>query len=57
VQFFFSLYIIPLSIPAIIKLLLLLASTFGGSLIIYEVLQRLKWLQPLFGMKPVTIRE
>jgi len=56
-QLFFSLYIIPLSIPAIIKLALLLASTFGGSLIIYEVLRRLKWLRPLFGMKPVTVSE
>ena len=46
-----------LSIPAIIKLVLLLASTFGGSLIIYEVLRRLKWLRPLFGMKPVTVSE
>jgi hypothetical protein len=33
-------------------LTLLLAGTFGVSLLLYEyALRRLKWLRPLFGMK------
>ena len=52
VQYFISYYIIPLSIPAIIKFLLLLAGTFGLSLLLYEmVIKRLKWVRPLFGLK------
>ena len=51
-QYFFSYYIIPLSLPAAIKLVLLLVLTFGGSLALYEfALKRIKWVRPLFGLK------
>ena len=51
-QYFFSYYIIPLSLPAAMKLLLLLVLTFGGSLVLYEfALKRIKWVRPLFGLK------
>ena len=51
-QYFFSCYIIPLSLPAAMKLLLLLVLTFGGSLVLYEfALKRIKWVRPLFGLK------
>ena len=51
-QYFFSCYIIPLSLSAAMKLLLLLVLTFGGSLVLYEfALKRIKWVRPLFGLK------
>tara|TARA_B100001179_G_scaffold213555_1_gene182246 strand:- start:2033 stop:3073 length:1041 start_codon:yes stop_codon:yes gene_type:complete len=51
-QYFFSYYIIPLSIPASMKLIFLLVLTFGGSLVLYEfALKRIKWVRPLFGLR------
>ena len=51
-QYFFSYYIIPLSLPAAMKVVLLLVLTFGGSLTLYEfALKRIKWVRPLFGLK------
>ena len=40
-----------LTLDASAKLLLLTAGTFGVSLLLYEVIRRLKWIRPLFGMK------
>ncbi len=40
----------PLSLPALVKLVLLLAGTLGISLLLYEIVRRLLWLRPLFGM-------
>jgi hypothetical protein len=52
VQFCLSYFLFPLSLPAIVKLIILLAATFGASLLIYEfVIRRLKWIRPMFGMK------
>jgi peptidoglycan/LPS O-acetylase OafA/YrhL len=51
-QYLLSYFIFPLSIPAIAKLVLVLALTFGSSLVLYElIIKRLKWIRPLFGMK------
>ena len=51
-QYFFSYYIIPLSLAAAIKLVLLLVLTFGGSPTLYVfALKRIKWVRPLFGLK------
>ncbi len=52
VQFIIAFFLLPLSLPAYLKLTLLLAGTFGVCLLLYEyVLSRLKWIRPLFGMK------
>ncbi len=51
VQFALSYYVIPLELPAAAKLIVLLLGTFGISLLLYEVLRRIKWVRPLFGMK------
>ena len=52
VQCFFSYYLMPLPLPSVVKLLTLLATTLGASLLLYElVIKRLKWIRPLFGMK------
>jgi hypothetical protein len=52
VQFAVAYFLIPTSLPAYIKLAILLVGTFGISLLIYELpLKRAKWLRPLFGMK------
>ena len=51
-QFFFSLFIIPWDIPAILKLILIIMSTLISSFAIYDlVIKRLKWIRPLFGLK------
>ena len=52
VQHGLSYYLLPLQLPAIFKLVLLLAGTFGICLLLYEyLLKRLKWIRPLFGIK------
>lgn len=52
IQFLLALLILPLALPAELKLLLLLAGTLGGSLLLYElVLKRVRWLRPFFGLK------
>jgi len=53
VQFALSLLILRQPLPVMVKLILLLAGTFCASLLLYEyVIRRLKWIRPLFGMKP-----
>ena len=52
IQYFFSLYILPLPTSAFIKFILLVLCVFGVSFTIYEsMIKRLNWLRPLFGMK------
>ena len=52
VQFFFSYCLMPLSLPAPVKLVMLLMATFSFSLLLYELLiKRIRWIRPLFGMK------
>lgn len=52
VQFTIAYFLLPLSLSPFLKLIVLLAGTFGFSLFLYEyVLRRLKWIRPLFGMK------
>jgi peptidoglycan/LPS O-acetylase OafA/YrhL len=52
VQYAISYSLIPLALPASVKLGVLLVATFGICLPIYEVvLRRLTWIRPLFGMK------
>jgi hypothetical protein len=51
VQFVIAYFLLPLSISAYSKLLLLLVGTFGVCFLLYEILRRLKWIRPLFGMK------
>jgi glucan biosynthesis protein C len=52
IQFVLAYYLLPLPLPAILKFVILLAGTFGISILLYEfVLRRIKWIRPLFGMK------
>tara|TARA_B100000029_G_scaffold317774_1_gene310188 strand:+ start:368 stop:1414 length:1047 start_codon:yes stop_codon:yes gene_type:complete len=50
IQFFLSYLIMPLNISAIAKLVLILVGTFGVSFLFYEMLRRIKWIRPLFGL-------
>lgn len=50
VQFILSYFIIPLELSAEFKLVSLMAGTFGISLLLYEIIHRIKWVRPLFGM-------
>ena len=56
IQYALSVYLIPLDISAPFKLVLLLAGTFAASFLLFEILKRLKWIRPLFGMKLNTSR-
>jgi surface polysaccharide O-acyltransferase-like enzyme len=52
VQFTAAYVLLPLALPASVKLTVLLVGTFGVSLLLYEYgLRRLKWIRPFFGMK------
>jgi len=52
VQFTIAYFLLPLPVSVHWKLVLLVAGTFGISLLLYEyALKRLKWIRPLFGMK------
>lgn len=51
VQFILAYYIIPLEWSAGLKLVVLIAGTFGVSLLLYEGIRRMKWIRPLFGIK------
>ena len=47
-----SYFIMPLDIPAALKFILIMISTFSGSLLFYEfVIRRISFIRPLFGLK------
>jgi hypothetical protein len=50
-QMLCSSLVFPLSIPAILKLIIVLVGTFALSFAIYEIIKRIKWVRFLFGMK------
>ena len=51
IQFFVSSIFFPLPFPAIAKLIVLIVTTFGLSILVFELLKRLKWVGFLFGIK------
>jgi surface polysaccharide O-acyltransferase-like enzyme len=51
VQFGLAIVIFSLPLTGVFQLFLLLLGTFGLSLLLYEMLKRIKWIRPLFGMK------
>jgi len=52
IQFLIAYYLLPLSLPVILKLVVLLGGTYGVSLLLYEyAFRRVAWIRPLFGMK------
>ena len=52
VQLAFAYLLLPTELSAYSKLALLMAGTFGTSLLLYEFgLRRMKWVRPLFGIK------
>lgn len=51
VQFILSYYLIPMDLSPWVKLILLIIGTFGICLMLYEIIRRIKWIRPLFGMK------
>ena len=51
VQFALAYFVLPLMLVAYMKLGLMLVGTFGISILLYELLRRLKWVRPLFGIR------
>ena len=47
-------FIRPAQLPALPEALALVAITFGGSLLVYEIARRIPALRPWWGLKPVT---
>jgi glucans biosynthesis protein C len=55
IQFAIAYLVFPLQLSAWLKMMILLAATFGSCLLIFEfVIKRVKWIRPLFGMKVPT---
>ena len=46
-----SLWIFPLTLDVRIKFVLVLLITISGCFMTYEIIRRLKWIRPLFGLK------
>ena len=42
----------PAELPPVLEATILGLITFGGSLLIYEIVRRIGWLRPVWGMKP-----
>lgn len=52
IQYGLAYYLMPLALPAVVKLVLLLVGTLATSALLYGcVIRRLQWIRPLFGMK------
>ena len=52
IQFFLSFFLFPVSLPVILKFLILLTATLAASLFFYEyVIRPFRWLHPMFGLK------
>ncbi|HET9054846.1 MAG TPA: acyltransferase, partial [Cyclobacteriaceae bacterium] len=49
-----SVWIFPLALDVRIKFVLVLLITLAGSLGMYEIIRRIKWVRPLFGLKMQT---
>ena len=52
-----SFLILPLEIPTILKFILVIAFTFIGCFALYEIIRRVPFLRPLFGLKKVNSTE
>ena len=49
-QYSFSILIFPIAIPALIKYLILVTATIGGSFLLYEIFKRIQWVRILVGI-------
>ena len=49
-----SILILPLEIPTILKFILVIAFTFIGCFALYELIRRVSFLRPLFGLKKLN---
>ncbi len=56
IQYAISYYLMPTTLSAEVKLVILLVGTFTGCFVMYEIVRRIKWIRPLFGMKLTTSR-
>ena len=45
------------TLSAILQFILINVMTFGGCFIGYEMVKRIKWLRPMFGIKPISVRK
>ena len=44
-------------LSAFLQFILINVMTFGGCFIGYEMVKRIKWLRPIFGIKPISVRK
>jgi len=45
------------TLSAFLQFILINVMTFGGCFIGYEMVKRIKWLRPMFGIKPISVRK
>ena len=54
-QSLLSYLIIPTKIPLLLKLNLLIIGTLSCSIFLYEIIKRMNWIRPIFGLKTTII--
>ena len=54
-QSLLSYLIIPTKIPLLLKLSLLIIGTLSCSIFLYEIIKRMNWIRPIFGLKTTII--
>ncbi len=52
-----SVLILPLEIPTLVKFILVIAFTFIGCFALYELIRRVPFLRPLFGLKKMALTD
>ena len=45
------------TLSAFLQFILINVMTFGGCFIGYEMVKRINWLRPIFGIKPISVRK
>ena len=54
-QSFLSYLIMPTNIPLLLKLNILIIGTLSCSIFLYEIIKRMNWIRPIFGLKKIII--
>ena len=54
-QSFLSYLIMPTNIPLLLKLNILIIGTLSCSIFLYEIIKRIPWIRPIFGLKKTII--
>ena len=54
-QSLLSYLIVPTKVPLLLKLNFIIIGTLFCSIFLYEIIKRMKWIRPIFGLKKTII--